>query len=449
MSFSLPPADTLSILLNEPCLSNQTISFGQESIKVNRFVLAAHSTYFRSLWFLEFSDKSENTVHFSHLPVSSNDFFSFITSFYGQPFILNENNAYDFYFLVHYFQVEKLIEQVETYLNTRLVTWAWLKLFIKAANERNDLNALKFAGPLFPMVSDGLIDDVMAITTEGFQILSKYCTSSQSLIWLIKSIVSSILNQSFNLREFLNILNSCSIKTLSCEQWDEFLFVPLRDVDELDADLNHFLNTKVYKICIECWSKVNSLIDTQTPQFEKSQFNLNEKLTADTIESHNGHQSKMIRFSQTRKNSHLQVSDDMKTVVVSEDGRGNRNILGEDPLLPGNVYTWKLRYQGSTDSLLVGVIDDTQFVADGYCFEYAHYMTNHVSDYGRLSGTKAQWNPGEVLEISVDLINYTLSIKSMDNSSIKLTGTLPRLSSGNYYPWVYLRHGDHVLTIIE
>ncbi|KAL0250975.1 hypothetical protein GEMRC1_000189 [Eukaryota sp. GEM-RC1] len=54
MSFSLPSIETLSIILDEPFLSNHTISFGEESIEVNKFVLAAHSTYFRSLWFLEF-----------------------------------------------------------------------------------------------------------------------------------------------------------------------------------------------------------------------------------------------------------------------------------------------------------------------------------------------------------------------------------------------------------
>ncbi|KAL0239639.1 hypothetical protein GEMRC1_009747 [Eukaryota sp. GEM-RC1] len=40
---------TLSIILDEPSLCNQTITFTEESIEVNKYVLAAHSTYFRYL----------------------------------------------------------------------------------------------------------------------------------------------------------------------------------------------------------------------------------------------------------------------------------------------------------------------------------------------------------------------------------------------------------------
>ncbi|KAL0240160.1 hypothetical protein GEMRC1_010266 [Eukaryota sp. GEM-RC1] len=105
-------AETLSIILDEPSLCNQTITFNEESIEVNKYVLAAHSTYFRSLWFLEFGDKLANPIDFSHLPVDSNNFFAFLKSFFGKSFTLNESNAYDFYYLVHYFQVNKLIYHI-------------------------------------------------------------------------------------------------------------------------------------------------------------------------------------------------------------------------------------------------------------------------------------------------------------------------------------------------
>ncbi|KAL0251752.1 hypothetical protein GEMRC1_001192 [Eukaryota sp. GEM-RC1] len=212
MSFSLPPAETLSIILDEPSLCNQTISFGGESIEVNKSVLAVHSTYFRSLWFLEFGDKLENPIDFSHLPVDSDNFFAFLKSFFGKSFTLNESNAYNFFYLVHYFQVDKLIHHVENHLNTHLVTWAWLKPFIKEASERNDLRALDFIGPFFSKIDDLLIDDVMAITTEGFKTLVKYCTCTESLSWFIKSMVESILNQDFDFKEFVNVLNSFSIE---------------------------------------------------------------------------------------------------------------------------------------------------------------------------------------------------------------------------------------------
>ncbi|KAL0243357.1 hypothetical protein GEMRC1_005918 [Eukaryota sp. GEM-RC1] len=435
MSFSLPPAETLSIILDEPSLCNQTISFDEESIEVNKSVLAAHSSYFRSLWFLEFGDKLENPIDYSHLPVDSDNFFAFLKSFFGKSFTFNENNAYNFFYLAHYFQVKKLIDHVENHLNTHLVTWAWLKPFIKEADERSDLRALQFVGPFFSKIDDLVIDDVMEITTEGFQMLSKYCTSTQSQSWFIKSVVESILNRSFDLTEFLTVLNFCSIEAFSFQQWDEFLFVPLKDVEELETDLMKFLFTRVKNLYFDSLVKevsdlkenisclnthnfeltstitdleshqsdlnrltadlttenlslktkvsallnqnsdlelensalattVSNLKETTSELFEKiahlDSENTNLKQEVEEFKSHTIATVKPIEFSQTRKHSRLEVSDDGKRVVGS--GMCSKQILGEDPLLPGNEYTWKLRYQGSTMHLIVGVIDEWSFV---------------------------------------------------------------------------------------
>ncbi|KAL0250989.1 hypothetical protein GEMRC1_001231 [Eukaryota sp. GEM-RC1] len=507
MSFSLPPVETLAIILDEASLCNQTISFGEESMEVNKSVLAAHSTYFRSLWFLEFGDKLENPIDFSHLPVDSDNFLAFLKSFFGKSFRLNESNAYDFFYLVNYFQVDKLLHHVENHLNTHLVTWAWLKPFIKEADERNDLRALEFVGPFFSKIDDLLIDDVLAITTEGFKTLVKYCTSTQSQSWFIKSMVESILNPNFDLNQFLNILNCCSIEAFSFQQWDEFLFVPLKDVEKLEADLMKFLFTRVKNLYFdslvkevsdlkeeisELTTKItdveidnsdlvteNSHLKTNNSQLSGQISSLtndnqickaeNSKIVADNIQlqqeieqlkktvvetqlvSQSVPQSKMIRFSQTKKHSELQVSGDRKRVVAGSGGDWvSRSILGEDPLLPGNEYTWKLWYQGGTDGLFVGVIDESKFVVDGDCFDNAHCRSNSGNTIrGCLSGTTTQGNPGELLEINANLINYTLTIKSVSNSSINLTGTLPRLSSGNYYPFALLLYSNHELEIVE
>ncbi|KAL0251280.1 hypothetical protein GEMRC1_000493 [Eukaryota sp. GEM-RC1] len=375
MSFSLPPAETLAIILDEPALCNQTISFGGESIEVNKSVLAAHSTYFRSLWFLEFGDKLENPIDFSHLPVDSDNFFAFLKSFFGKSFTLNESNAYNFFYLVHYFQVDKLIHHVENHLKTHLVTWAWLKPFIKEADERNDLRALEFVGPFFSKIVDLVIDDVMAITTEGFKTLAQYCTSTQSLSWFIKSMVESILSQNFALNEFLNILNSCPAHLMSLQQWNEYLVVPLENVKELEADLMKFVFTKVKDHCADSLVRENSNLVSDIAKLQSEI----ERLKKVTTENQLASQSKMIKFSNTLKHSQLQVSGDRKRVVFGSGGSffgEDRSILGEDPLLPGNVYTWKLRYQGSTDALFVGVLDESKFSVEGGCYQYAHCFRN-------------------------------------------------------------------------
>ncbi|KAL0228624.1 hypothetical protein GEMRC1_013244 [Eukaryota sp. GEM-RC1] len=454
MSFCFLPTETLSSLLNEPCFSDQTIFFGEESIKVNKSILALHSTYFRSLWYMDFADKHENPIDFSHLPIDVISFFSFIKSFYGKSFILTEDNAYHFYYLAHYFQVDKLIQHVENHLNTHLVTWAWLKPFIKEADERNDLRALQFVGPFLSKIDDLLIDDVMVITTEGFKILSEYCTCTQSLTWFIKSFVESILNQSFYLSEFLNILNCCSIEALSFLQWDEFLFVPLKDVEELKSDLMKFLFTRVKNLCVNSLVKENSDLKEQNSNTtiiisDLESHGLNSAVVQSQLVSQSVYQSKMIKFSQSKMSSLLQLSEDQKRVIVGSGSNQWRNILGEDPLLLGNAYTWKLRYQGTTDSLYVGVIDESKFSVGSWCYSQGHCLSIGGSVYGCLSGNAVQWNPGEVLEINVNLIIHTLTIKSVGDSSINLTGTLPRLSSGNYCLFASLYYSDHVLEIVE
>ncbi|KAL0251269.1 hypothetical protein GEMRC1_000482 [Eukaryota sp. GEM-RC1] len=369
MSFALLPTETLSCILTDPSFSDQTISFGEESIEVNKTVLAASSTYFHSLWFLEFGDKHDNPIDFSHLPGGSTTFFSFIRSFYGKPFTLTDSNAYHFFYLIHYFQVTKLVDQFENHLNTHLVTWAWLKPFINEANERNDLRALEFVGPFFSKIDDLLIDDVIAITTKGFKTLVKYCTSTQSLSWFIKSMVSSILNQNFDLNEVSNILNSCSVEALSLQQWKEYLFVPLKHVKELETELMKFCYKRVNDRCVDSLSKENSNLVSEIAKL-KSRIEQFEKTVT---EAQLASQSKGIKFSQTKKHSQLQVSGDRKRVVFgSGDGDRDRDILGEDPLLPGNVYTWKLRYQGTATALVVGVIDESQFTVDGESVEHAH-----------------------------------------------------------------------------
>ncbi|KAL0251753.1 hypothetical protein GEMRC1_000965 [Eukaryota sp. GEM-RC1] len=160
-------------------------------------------------------------------------------------------------------------------------------------------------------------------------------------------------------------------------------------------------------------------------------------------------QSKMIKFCHTRKHSDLQLSKVRKSVVVEGAGGVNRNILGEHPLLPGNLYTWKLRYQGNTQGLWVGVIDESKFSVDGRCFGNGRCFYNDNAVCGGLSGNKCEWQPGDLLQINVDLIDYTITIKSLSNSSIDLTGTLPRLSSGHYYPYAFLWYSDLELEIVQ
>ncbi|KAL0251561.1 hypothetical protein GEMRC1_000774 [Eukaryota sp. GEM-RC1] len=217
---------------------------------------------------------------------------------------------------------------------------------------------------------------------------------------------------------------------------------------------NHDLKTENWQLKtnnFDLTADIHNLTATMSNEITKLKQEIEQlkKTTTETqVVSQSVPQSKVIRFSPTKKHSQLQVSGDRKRVVVGSGGYPNKNILGEDPLLPGNVYTWKLMYQGINGGLVVGVIDEPQFKVNGVCGS-AHVFANFSAVYGCLLGNITQWNPGELLEINVNLINHTLTIKSVGNSSINLTGTLPRLSGGNYYPYALLNSNNNVLVIVE
>ncbi|KAL0251125.1 hypothetical protein GEMRC1_000339 [Eukaryota sp. GEM-RC1] len=108
------------------------------------------------------------------------------------------------------------------------------------------------------------------------------------------------------------------------------------------------------------------------------------------------YQSNLIKFSLRDKHWNLQVSDDQKTVVYRKDNMFSRNILGADPLLPGNAYTWKFRYRGK-GCLWVGVIDKSKFFIDVNSYEAAHCVAQSPSSIkGCLSGTKGKWSAGGI-----------------------------------------------------
>ncbi|KAL0251901.1 hypothetical protein GEMRC1_001113 [Eukaryota sp. GEM-RC1] len=220
-----PSTNTLSSLFNDSSLSDQTLVFNEEVIHVTKVILATNSDFFRSLWFMDFGDKHENPVDFSHLPVSQSSFVSFIKSIYGSPADITATNVYDFFYLAHYFQVELLVNSLETTLSQNLSDWSWLEKFVMRANQNQDLRALEFCGPFFKKVKNIGTNLVDNLDSDSIKVLTKFCNTNQSQSWLVKSLVSSIKNSTFELFEFSDILRLLTANVLSFKEWDELLLL--------------------------------------------------------------------------------------------------------------------------------------------------------------------------------------------------------------------------------
>ncbi|KAL0244178.1 hypothetical protein GEMRC1_008263 [Eukaryota sp. GEM-RC1] len=156
-----------------------------------------------------------------------------------------------------------------------------------------------------------------------------------------------------------------------------------------------------------------------------------------------------ILFSRTEKSTALYVSNSSKTVLNRDDEDNNvRNILGTQPLFPGNIYSWKLGFRGPSRGLWVGVIDEGSFETDAKVHARAHCFHNHgCNAFGCLSGRKSSWNETRLLEITVDMIRYSMTMETMNSQSIRLSGRLPIIRGRHYYPFVSMHSCEHEVMI--
>ncbi|KAL0251613.1 hypothetical protein GEMRC1_000826 [Eukaryota sp. GEM-RC1] len=274
---------------------------------------------------------------------------------------------------------------------------------------------------------------------------------SSHVLWFASTLVSSYKDSNWNVDEFENCFYSLDFSSTPINQLVQEL-APLKSETELKRFLLEFNSLVIVPKLIQISEeqRVENLnlkanISDLRDSHQTDMTNLNREIRKlkkkEVPRNSNG-------FSPINKHYELQVSVSKKRVVFGSGSSGRRNILGENPLFPGNVYSWRLKYQGGTRGLFVGVIDESKFSVDSW--SEPNGIFNGDGEFrGCLSGNKTQWNPGELLEINVNLINYTLTIMSVSNFSINITGTLPRLSSGNYYPFASLFYSDHVLEIID
>ncbi|KAL0246805.1 hypothetical protein GEMRC1_008012 [Eukaryota sp. GEM-RC1] len=240
MSLSLSLSDTLSGLFNYSLLSDQTLVFGDEVLQVNKSILAISSEYFRSLWYDECSEQPECPTDLSHLKVTETTLVSFIKALYGFPIDVTETNAYDRWYLAHYFQVDKLVTQIEQILDQNFTTWSWLEGFLLQADENDDVQALEFAGPFVEKTNDFDLKTEVNLNTTSIKLLTKFCDNSQLQSWLVRALVTSIKNSKFEISQFSEFLNLFSLYVFSFKQWEQLLFSPLNDIKELEQLLIEF-----------------------------------------------------------------------------------------------------------------------------------------------------------------------------------------------------------------
>ncbi|KAL0209795.1 hypothetical protein P9112_009879 [Eukaryota sp. TZLM1-RC] len=123
-------------------------------------------------------------------------------------------------------------------------------------------------------------------------------------------------------------------------------------------------------------------------------------------------------------------------------------IRGDKPLKHGSVHKWRVRYKGRDSNLVIGVIAGKKF--DSSRFNRSDVYGCHCNGQPlNTSGTRTQWKQGDVIEITVDLVNYTINLKELGSGYIDINGELPRLDDDSYYPVFNMYWANHRLFIVE
>ncbi|KAL0233211.1 hypothetical protein GEMRC1_011956 [Eukaryota sp. GEM-RC1] len=472
-SFGFSPAKVLSDLLFNEELSDQQILFNDELLYVNRNVLALNCKYFHDMWSMEFKDKHETSLDLSNLPVSASSLITFLRSLYGQDAEINVENAYDFFYLSHYFKCDVLSFQITSALNSSLLDTQYLSNFISNANKIDDLRALLFAGPFLQKVSSlrplCLSTSFLVSINE-----SEFCGSKESLGWFVKSLVKSIEEDYFDCSELEGVLNSIKIDLIEWNDWNELLLSPLQKFENCKEVLMNFhlerLRTQFFgeidsenehtpKINVEIQKKLDSVILENLKMKQKLDFLLqdhqksNESLLnkIKKLEKDN----EILRncftpmsFSPQHKHSDIVISNSGK--MISFTGSNEcRSILGDKPLVKGGVYKWKVRYRNMSHyAVFIGIVPLSNFNSSSHPGDMVHskYIRDKCQQY--ISGMFSNWQIGDVLELTADMRNNTFAIKEIISGYIDLITYFDDVDD-DYYPLFCLYDSTQAIEIID
>ncbi|KAL0244365.1 hypothetical protein GEMRC1_008449 [Eukaryota sp. GEM-RC1] len=189
---------------------------------------------------MEFGDRFENPLDFSHLPISSESFSAFISSFFGHTIDLTSSSVYDVFYLATYFQCDHLKTTLMEILPSKMTNWDWCSKFLTKCVEQEDLRGLLFVGDFIREVDNICQKSEFVFPFVFLQSLLEFCTSSSSFKWFLKSLVASVKSEIINSEELSEILTLVDVNLLTFKDWDELFSNPLENISNLEELLMKF-----------------------------------------------------------------------------------------------------------------------------------------------------------------------------------------------------------------
>ncbi|KAL0250889.1 hypothetical protein GEMRC1_000103 [Eukaryota sp. GEM-RC1] len=232
--------NTLSSLLLNEQFSDQQIVFKDSMFPVIKGILAANSKFFANLWYLEFKDKDENPLDLSNLSVDVDCLTSILRGFYDLPFTVTKENAYDLFYLSHYFRADRISELICSILEEEFQSWEWVVNFIVGADKLEDKRALEYVCPHLKEFKTDCDYELPLLSPSSLSVLLPFCSTSVSHRFFVQCMVMSYVENQLDKEQLHDLLNSMIIELLSVLEWNLLLINTLGKFSELKFILMEF-----------------------------------------------------------------------------------------------------------------------------------------------------------------------------------------------------------------
>ncbi|KAL0236309.1 hypothetical protein GEMRC1_002891 [Eukaryota sp. GEM-RC1] len=447
-------------------------------VSTNRLLLCCYCNYFSNLW-TDWATSTDPVISFNEfLRVSEESFKQFFDLIHGDKVELSSDNVYSLHYLALYFEANFLVTLCEPLLEE-----FFNESFIESASDLDDLMFIrKFSDRLTQMGSKR----VVCVSPAAFEVIS---TLDVDCLWLAESLKHSWENhkvkwtgQQFdnclkgircdatNIVSIFNILSDLvddsEVELYLCRHLIRLMPIlnqvlgSINDESDSEEDQLHQSDSDssdVEVLEIENTSPKSRTVSIDKPsipkvdgtnRITKSKKTPVTKSPNDTIATNLG-----FVFSLNNKAPCLSLSSDRKT-VMRLSGVGERNILSDKPLTleSRDSFTWKVKYRGTPKNLFVGVIEEGKFKDSQRCgARGVRVMKNGMCKLqGILPNEEFKWTAEEVLEITVDVSNNLIVIKSVDTPRINLWRPLcSRVLSGVFYPFFTLSYSNHQIEFVD
>ncbi|KAL0208079.1 hypothetical protein P9112_010666 [Eukaryota sp. TZLM1-RC] len=230
--------------------SDVTLVYRQHEFPLHRHVVSIFSRTLHHMFTAPTTDRDLQRLELYDLPVDVTIFQDFINALYCHPLNITNDNVFDIYYTAEYFKAAEIVERAFSFIQH--LTSPHLLNVIKRADECVHYSFIQKCCSLLNKLP---LDRPLILKEESFEVLSMNLTTTDSIKWMLLSMVQSYVKGSISVEDVDQVLKHSFelIKQIEIEFiWNKVVkalgnFEDLIDV-LLEFSVNIFPNFKPSKI---------------------------------------------------------------------------------------------------------------------------------------------------------------------------------------------------------